>query len=235
MDTSGPSPNHQPPAQTSLRSVSHSPYTGRPNTRAATRPPAPPRHLSTSSERRQSHGTRPPDQTKRQSQMNAGGAISAALGSRGGLLARHSAALEGPSDVARRNEVLVVQLPRHIKRCAPWGHKGAFCSRPQEGQRRDVAVMNRCQKERCHAGHHHVHVDNAATQDGVHRRCVPDIHRLKELSPSRGAGAPMPVPCATPASGARVPLSRRAAAVAEQDPPASFPRLRSRRVIPVRG
>ena len=42
----GPSPNHQPPAQTSLWSVSHSLYTGRPHTRAATRPLAPPRHLS---------------------------------------------------------------------------------------------------------------------------------------------------------------------------------------------
>ena len=46
LDTSGPSPNHQPPAQTPLRSVSHSLYTGRPHTRAATRPLAPPRHLS---------------------------------------------------------------------------------------------------------------------------------------------------------------------------------------------
>ena len=36
------------------------------------------------SERRQSHGTRPPDRTKRQSQMNAGGARSAALGGRDG-------------------------------------------------------------------------------------------------------------------------------------------------------
>ena len=42
----GPSPNHQPPAQTSLWSVSHSLYTGRSQTRAATRPLAPPRHLS---------------------------------------------------------------------------------------------------------------------------------------------------------------------------------------------
>ena len=42
----GPSPNHQPPAQTSLWSVPHSLYTGRPHTRAATRSPAPPRHLS---------------------------------------------------------------------------------------------------------------------------------------------------------------------------------------------
>jgi len=46
MGGSGPSPNHQPPAQTSLWSVSQSLYTGRPHTRAATRPIAPPRHLS---------------------------------------------------------------------------------------------------------------------------------------------------------------------------------------------
>ena len=43
---SGPSPNHQPPAQTSLWPVSHSLYTGRPYFRAATRPLAPPHHPS---------------------------------------------------------------------------------------------------------------------------------------------------------------------------------------------
>ena len=41
------------------------------------------------SERRQSHGTRPSDRTKRQSQMNAGGARSAALGGREGHFAPH--------------------------------------------------------------------------------------------------------------------------------------------------
>ena len=40
------SPNHQPPAKTSFWFVPQSLYTGRPHTRAATRPPAPPRHLS---------------------------------------------------------------------------------------------------------------------------------------------------------------------------------------------
>ena len=71
-------------------------------------------------------------------------------------------------------------------------------SRLQEGQRRDVVVVNHCQEERRHAGHHHVHVDIAATQDGVHRRCFLDIHRLKELSRSRGVGEPRPVPCTAP-------------------------------------
>ena len=46
LGSPGPSPDHQPPAQTSLWSVSQSLYTGRPHTRAATRPPAPSRHLS---------------------------------------------------------------------------------------------------------------------------------------------------------------------------------------------
>ena len=45
LDTSGPSPHYQPPAQTPLWSVSHSLYTGRPHPRASTRPLAPPRHL----------------------------------------------------------------------------------------------------------------------------------------------------------------------------------------------
>ena len=48
LGSSGRTPNHQPSAQAPLWSVSHSPYTGRPHTRAATRPPAPPRHLSCS-------------------------------------------------------------------------------------------------------------------------------------------------------------------------------------------
>ena len=45
LDGLGLSPNQQPPAQT-LWSVSQSLYTGRPHTSAATRPLAPPRHLS---------------------------------------------------------------------------------------------------------------------------------------------------------------------------------------------
>ena len=50
------------------------------------------------SERRQSHGTRPSDRTKRQSQMNAGGARCAALGGREGYFAR-SGVLEKQFDV----------------------------------------------------------------------------------------------------------------------------------------
>ena len=42
----GPSPNHQPSIQTRVGSVSHSLYTGRPHTRAATRPLAPPSSLT---------------------------------------------------------------------------------------------------------------------------------------------------------------------------------------------
>ena len=45
LDVPGHSPNHQPPAQTSLCSVSQLFYSGRPHTRAVTRPLAPPRHL----------------------------------------------------------------------------------------------------------------------------------------------------------------------------------------------
>ena len=97
--------------------------------------------------------------------MSTGGARSAVLRGRGDLPARRDV-LEWPLGVACLNVAvaLVFQIPRHVKPGAPTSHVKAACSLLQEGQRRGVVVVSCYQEEGCRAGHHHIHVNTAATQ-----------------------------------------------------------------------